>query len=96
MVDGERLLVTLTWVPSYGPNVGRRVVLRAEGRVRDNQLYITDFMWPGETRPRNRTEYFLTLSADGNQLKGYYTIDGVHGADNPVGWTRDTPGELAR
>ena len=88
--EGETLWYTASWVNGPAERWPGRQIQKAEGWVRGQDIYLHDVVTPSAVRKGDRqpkVEYYLKLSADGNEIAGYWTGDGQRGGN--VGWTRD-------
>jgi hypothetical protein len=90
--EGETLSYSASWWNGPKETYPGRMMQKAEGWVRGQDIYLHDVVTPsairkGERQPK--VEYYLKLSADGNEITGYWVSDGQRGGN--VGWTRDKP-----
>lgn len=88
--EGERVYFSASWKNAPGEWHPGWVIQRGEGWLRGRDLFLEHVTWPSvllKGKPQPKTEYHMTLSADGNVLQGYPVINGQKG--RPLSWTRD-------
>jgi hypothetical protein len=88
--EGEELFFMAAWKNPPGSWAEGAVVQKGHGWVRGRDVFIGEVTWPsmiGPGKPHKAAEYHFTLSPDGNQMTGYWTVEGERGGN--LTWVRD-------